>query len=432
MSVVDAESVSGLLSWLAAQVHTCECFPFNRGDDIGGSTSAVVYAARQWHNKHEPLRLPSGAPTVVKQVVMEEQALYALVPKSPQPALQAVAATLPPPFCHAFAAAETTLHTDASSAAEARRDLQHRKKYKVAQPSWLWLPCRVQLPQFWCEAAIAALVNEFVLPHCPHFVASGKAAILSSSVTGAHIVQHVDGSLDSVLHLLTANQLKAVMFQFLVALHVGQTRIGLKHHDAHPRNVFLTLLDAGWAVRAPSRFKHMAPVHPNPLCASTTFAYKLRRPDGSVATLLVPHHGLMVKVGDWDQASACHPLWPTTRVMRADWQLLHVYDADAIHEWGPWSGDLVGHRGYDVQFLVGSLLAVHRGRLQPDVIAWLSLLQEQLGGLGAATSTGRPAHGKVSDVPPMDLLLNPTLFGEYVQQDGSVGAHPVLYTEVQV
>lgn len=233
-------------------------------------------------------------------------------------------------------------------------------------------------------------------------------------VAGANIMERVHGTLSAVLPRLSGDAMRAVTFQFLVALHAAQTRIGFKHHDTHSKNVFLVLLDDAWASSKLRALPHMhdAVWYGVRLADEPALAYALARPDGSLAHFSVPHHGLLIKLGDYDQASAHLPGAPHARFMRADLELLPVFDADQTAKWGPWNGILEGHRGYDAQLFAGYTLR-HRSRLTAGAIAFLTALQARVGGPAAVTEYGRPAYGAVSDVPPLALLLDSDLFGDF-------------------
>ena len=241
-------------------------------------------------------------------------------------------------------------------------------------------------------------------------------------------MERVHCTLEDVLHTLSPDGLRAVIFQALVALHAGQALIDFKHHDMHGKNIFVLLLDAAAAARAGKRVKYTA-LSPEyawrgqRVAGSTAFRYALidagsdaSSGTSTVAHFSVPHAGVCIKMGDYDQASAAHPAHRGVRFARSDLELTDVYDDKS--GWGPWDGHLVGKHGYDAQYLVGYLLARQRGRMPKAAITWLSSVQALLGGATAVNEDGRPRCGRVSDVPPIDLLLSTDLFGDWRENEG--------------
>jgi hypothetical protein len=238
---------------------------------------------------------------------------------------------------------------------------------------------------------------------------------------GVTLMERAHCTLEDILPEMTVEDVRVVTFQVLVALHTAQTRVGLKHHDLHAENVFCMLTDpAAWMSRVSRKsllrklraqeldaHKHAAPTSALP----EAFEYVLggRR-------FRVPHRGVIAKIGDYDQASAHHPrIGPSARVMRADLELLNLdeVDDDGNLIWGPWDGRLVGQRGYDAQYFVGFLLTHESITLSEAVLRFLRCVLRKLGGELSITETGRPVVGAVSDVPPLALLHDADLFGDF-------------------
>ena len=329
--------------------------------------------------------------------------------------------------------------------------------------------CFLQLSQFWCETAVSCLVAEFVAPHCIHVLESKAQALLmheapiapvvrmqtrmqckrnrgkrgrkgnkgrktrsqtqskvsSASLVGTTIMERVHCTLDAIVRVLSTPEIRTIVFQILVALHVAQTRIGLKHHDLHTDNVFLLFLDpASQTHRLSLKLRRRLEAQlaeeqeeqeedKQPQWDTDAFEYVLggRR-------FRVPHHGIVAKLGDYDLASAHHPgMSACARVMRADLELLDVFEPneEGINEWGSWNGELVGHHGYDAQFFVGYVLSqpwTHK--LAPSAIRFLSNVLTKLGGRESITAIGRPQLGFVSNVTPLELLHDVELFGDFV------------------
>lgn len=319
--------------------------------------------------------------------------------------------------------------------------------------------CFLQLSQFWCETAVSCLVAEFVAPHCIHVLESKAQALLlheapiapvvrmqtrmqckrnrgkrgrktrpqkqkvsSASLVGTTIMERVHCTLDAIVRALSTPEIRTIVFQILVALHVAQTRIGLKHHDLHTDNVFLLFLDPASQThrlslklrrRLEAQLAEEQEEDKQPHWDTDAVEYVLggRR-------FRVPHHGIVAKLGDYDLASAHHPgIGACARVMRADLELLDVFEPneEGINEWGSWNGELVGHHGYDAQFFLGYVLSqpwTHK--LAPSAIRFLSNVLTKLGGRESITAIGRPQPGSVSNVTPLELLHDVELFGDFV------------------
>lgn len=257
----------------------------------------------------------------------------------------------------------------------------------------------------------------------------------SEKLWGVTLMERVHCTLDVLAPSMTTAEMRSVVFQVLVALHAGQTCIELKHHDLHADNVFLLLLDsAAWSSRVPKKLGRKLEVHAKEDTSSSNASSRVL-PSGACFDYIlggrrfrVPHYGIVAKIGDYDQASARHPRTGSTRIMRADLELLQ-YDSSGSESagseidgrediWGPWNGHLVGHRGYDAQFFLGFLYAQDWFEDLPLATQhFLLCALDVVGGPTKLTSIGRPGIGAVSDVPPIALLLNEDLFGHFQLED---------------
>lgn len=408
------------LAWLSSLVEEREALP-RWGRELGRGAACAVYVARD----------DEGA--VVKASSMPLQAVHASLRREAKGAREAgvaaAAAAAPPLLRRGFARTRAELHDCREDARDRVRELPRakRRRFEVTEVDWLWSPGEeegepdlLELPGFACEVAVAGLVAQFVAPACPHFVAARLPAVRTPR-WGAVVAQRAHGTVDALLHTLGRDEMRAIAFQLLVALHAGQRAIGFKHHDAHCGNVFLLLLDPALAARRPTRFKHVALPAGFPHGGGGTLDYVL-----AGRRFRVPHRGFFVKLGDYDKASAAHPARPGLRYARCDFELLGVLDEEERDEWGPWDGQLRGRRGYDAQYFVSYALTQEKERLKRETARFLRSMQARLGGPLSATEFGRPAHGLVSDVPPLDLLLDKKLFGDWAVADDGAAA---VYTD---
>lgn len=384
----ECDDMDATLAWVAT--HLLYAAPPRHGNAIGRGATSVVYAL--------------DANAVIKVFVMSQEVVFCVCNTAGDSsggaafaaAVAMTAATLPWPLrAGIHAAAVRGLYMsrrDAREACDARDDEARALTWR-AERTDARRGVRVALPSYLTDAAVAALVTNFVRPHCPHWVGATAAFRVTSDAACATL-ERVHCHVAHFVPRATLADVRAIVFQTLVALHAAQRTIRLKHHDAHAKNVFLVLTAA--------RGGGALPPHAAVLTAAPNFAYEV----GGV-TFVVPHGGVLVKVGDYDHASAVHPRHASTRLARInDW---HTADPHL----GEWSTELDGSRGYDAQWFVAYLLTSSSAPLlPPGAAAWLTAVLARLGSVVAElTPYGRPVHA--SNVPPHEVLLDEALFGDW-------------------
>lgn len=243
----------------------------------------------------------------------------------------------------------------------------------------------VRVNEYLNEAVVGLIVTEHV--HLPHIVRTHDAWIQQS--TGCILQDYGGVSLFKHMADLTLPEFQSVLVQVLVTLAVGQETAHLKHHDVHLDNVFINRLAPG-----------------SGLAQKPAWAYTLRRKDGTPLHLVVPHHGVLAKLGDFGLAAATD-VATGTRYERVDYPIL---DATEI-KWGAWCGTLQSQLAYDVVCLLSKFfLDDEATRCRKDFAQWArdayaaccAVMPEVV-----CSTIGRPLRGREGNVAIADLLSLP-------------------------
>lgn len=256
-------------------------------------------------------------------------------------------------------------------------------------------PPRIELSEFFLEAAVGRVMNRALLDcgMTPHVIRTREC--FAHEGRGYLALDRADGCLSDALQdrmegvRVTPEDVAGVYVQVLHALQVAQNVLSLKHHDLHTNNVFLKRLRPGdtWRganLAAATHFKYM--VNDTPLYVPNTTGCIPWIADYGFCSLIAPHSGV--------------------RLERADLGAFGVTSPGSNTQWGDWSPELRGCRGYDAQVLVGDAgCTLLRKRLRLAKSAKLRALHSRMSaalGWNPRKPAGRPHV--VSDVPPGHVL----------------------------
>jgi hypothetical protein len=254
-------------------------------------------------------------------------------------------------------------------------------------------PPRIELTEFFLEAAVGRLVNTALLDcgMTPHVIRTRQC--FAHEGRGYLVLDRADGCLSDALQdrmegvRLRPEDVAGVYVQVLHALQVAQNVLGLKHHDLHTNNVFLKRLRPGDTWRGAD------------LYAATHFKYMLND-----TALYVPNTTRCIPwIADY---GFCSVFSGGVRLERADLTAFGVTSPGSDTHWGDWSPELRGCRGYDAQVLVGdAACTLQRKRLRLAKSGNLRALHSRMAaalGWNPRKPAGRPKV--VSDVPPGQVL----------------------------
>jgi hypothetical protein len=253
------------------------------------------------------------------------------------------------------------------------------------------------LNEYLNEAIVGLLVHQYLDPKLPHFVSVHDAWIHN---TFGFLLQDYGGS--SCLKLfsdMTLDEFKSLVLQVLVALAFGQSILGLKHHDVHLDNVFVT------------RFNAEGPLKEFPGAAEApSWSYRLSKD----ILFTLDHHHVLGRIGDFGLASANDPV-SKTRFERVDYPLLDIGEL----EWGAWKGTSDGNESYDMMTFLSKFFLEHESAfLKEEQRQWAQSLfwslrdfiKERSGVSVEMSWIGRPFRGHEGPIDALTLLREAPIF----------------------
>ena len=272
-------------------------------------------------------------------------------------------------------------------------DLPETHTLGVSELAWGWAPsssqqqagaARVQVHgnNFLTEAAVGHLLRQHVIPHAGRAFCRVEVAWRTCAY-GNIAMEHAGTGMDELLGEITLPQMQSALLQVLVGLAWAQHLVEFKHHDLHSGNVFLSRRRVLRELRLPGAER-----------------------------VVLPHVGVQATVADYGLSAATDPC-SGMRYVRADYHTLRVDGAS----WGPWTGDLRGHEGYDVVVLLANLEYECRRRgARRDVCAWvtraLRAVRSLQPSLRISYAHGRPI-GETSVSPA--ALLRHAMFADFLR-----------------
>lgn len=234
-----------------------------------------------------------------------------------------------------------------------------------------------------------ALVHPQLSPHFVQFLGA-----YTHADNGYMLMERVQASLDDLFDheeiepewasSLQAVHIAALMFQIVFAVSTMQAVLRLKHHDLHLGNVMIKRVDESTMFRGAY------------VKDATHFHYHVHGQN-----FYLPNGGLLIKIADFGTASATAG---GKRVGRLDMPLFN----DDVDAWGVWDLHLDGQYGYDLQVLMSTCPFGQDSPFRQDD-ALMSFMRRMAriimkGGARVSRSERRPLPGKVSNIPPMDVL----------------------------
>jgi len=169
------------------------------------------------------------------------------------------------------------------------------------------------------EAMIGNLVSEI-----PFFAKT--IAAYSGYRHGNIIMDYAGKPVDFFLDDMDLDDLKSVIQQVMIGLHIAQEKYKFKHHDLHIGNVFLEKIDPSY------KFESKYKLNEDIEIQLKTLKYK-------------------VCIGDFGFSSATNPE-TKVRYSRCDFHL----NTSGAKYWGKWDANLGNNTGYDILLFLGFLL----------------------------------------------------------------------------
>jgi hypothetical protein len=256
------------------------------------------------------------------------------------------------------------------------------------------------LNEYMNEALVGLLVHEYLDPVLPHYVSIYDAWI--HNAFGFLLQDYGGQSCLKILSDMSLEEFKSLVLQVLVAIAFGQTILGLKHHDVHLENVFVTRLNAqGPLKQFPDATK----------CA--TWSYKLSKD----IHFTFDHCHVLGRLGDFGLASANDPN-SKIRFERVDYPLLDIGET----EWGAWNGSMDSCASYDMMTFLSKFFLEHESAyIRSDQRAWAQevywsihkFINEKSGVSVEMSWIGRPFRGHEGPVDALTILKEAPVFETY-------------------
>lgn len=234
--------------------------------------------------------------------------------------------------------------------------------------------------------SLTSLAVSRLTRHCPHLLGYEDAFVHGPSGRAYLLMHRADETLATYFNSLPRMPpekvivvLNVVAFQVAAALHTLQTRLQLKHHDLHGKNVFMSII------------RRDCKVNGQPLHGANVLRYYL-----GGRNYYLPNIKINIMVADFGMASMT---LGGRRVGRID-----MGDFDGLPDWGPWNNHLEGAEGYDLQIFLGFLSSCGLGGAH-HVAAEHGARLAKILAAPPLTKQGRPATSMAtSRVTPLQFI----------------------------
>lgn len=288
------------------------------------------------------------------------------------------------------------LETRGESANGIRKRLQlNRREYGIEDIYGACDAACVKSTEFIHEALLSMGLSRVLLDGAktPHVTRSVGAYLNTSEDRGCLVMERIfctlyDALKDRCGMKLETRAVAGMYLQTIHALAIAQIECNLKHHDLHTKNVFIKKLVPGTMWNGVD------------LSAAKYFKYTVGSHE-----FYVENCGYLPQLADFGLSSGAID---GVALERVDMGMLGGgSDGSPSEDWGEWTPDIAGRRGYDLQVLFSEDPVSNRTRLSRSAaLAQLSkrLLYASNADNGTLSECGRPVVA--SDIPPEHVLLS--------------------------